>query len=186
MILTIKHTLASHRDNKPTIADGEMRKIIGPEFQGHEVDLFYPSLQETITYHSSRGGKSWYANQPPVNMCLPQIGTPKWYDVIYKIRLLDDELLPIRQWAFDKGILTNGDVKTQIIKLQEEVGELAKAILKDNDLEFVDAIGDCVIVLTNLAALNGYKLEDCLNQSYNVIKNRTGKMVNNTFVKDGQ
>ena len=116
MILAIKHTLASHRDNKPTITDGEMRKLIGPEFQGHEVDLFYPSLQETITYHSSRGGKSWYANQPPVNMCLPQIGTPKWYDVIYKLRLLEDELLPIRQWAFDKGILTNGKYNFAITK----------------------------------------------------------------------
>ena len=68
----------------------------------------------------------------------------------------------------------------------EEVGELAKAILKEDDTEFIDAIGDCVIVLTNLAALNGYKIEDCVNQSYNVIKNRTGKIVNNTFVKDAQ
>jgi NTP pyrophosphatase (non-canonical NTP hydrolase) len=97
---------------------------------------------------------------------------------------LTKEFESIRQWAFNKGIYANGDPKTQYIKLQEEAGELAKAILKNDDEEFIDAIGDCVVVLTNLAALKGYKIEDCINSAYNVIKNRTGKMQNGTFVKD--
>lgn len=59
----------------------------------------------------------------------------------------------IRQWAERCGIYEAGDVKTQIIKLQEEVGELANAILTENRNEVEDAIGDCVIVLTNLASL---------------------------------
>ena len=67
--------------------------------------------------------------------------------------LLTNEFDTVRQWAFDRGIYQSGDVKTQIIKLQEEVGELAKAILANNRDEVVDAIGDCVIVLTNLAGL---------------------------------
>ena len=90
----------------------------------------------------------------------------------------------IRQWAHDKGILSSGDVKTQYIKLQEECGELAKALLNDDDPEIIDAIGDIVVVLTNLSHLKGYKIEDCISSAYNVISERTGKMINGTFVKD--
>jgi NTP pyrophosphatase (non-canonical NTP hydrolase) len=61
---------------------------------------------------------------------------------------------------------------------------LAKAILKNDNVEFIDAIGDCVVVLTNLAKLKGYNIEDCINSAYDVIAKRTGKMVNGTFVKD--
>lgn len=97
---------------------------------------------------------------------------------------LENEFEPIRNWAKEKGILSNGDSKTQCIKLFEEAGELSKSILKNDKEEFIDAIGDCVIVLTNLAALNGLKIEDCINLAYNVISKRTGKIINNTFVKD--
>jgi NTP pyrophosphatase (non-canonical NTP hydrolase) len=90
----------------------------------------------------------------------------------------------IRQWADDRGIYKNGDVKTQYTKLMEEAGELAKSILKNDKDEFVDAIGDMVVVLTNLAALEGLKIEDCVVSAYDVIKNRKGKMENGTFVKE--
>ena len=90
----------------------------------------------------------------------------------------------IRQWADERGIYKNGDTKTQFIKLQEEAGELARAILKNDKLEFMDAIGDMVVVLTNLAALDGLKIEDCIISAYNVIKSRQGSMVNGTFVKE--
>ena len=97
---------------------------------------------------------------------------------------LSNEFEPIRNWAKSKGILSSGDPKTQCIKLFEEAGELSKAILKSDDAEFIDAIGDCVVVLTNLAALKGYNIEFCVNTSYAVIKERTGKMENGTFKKD--
>ena len=97
---------------------------------------------------------------------------------------LKDEFGPIRDWAENRGLYEKGDIKTQFIKLQEEVGELAKAILKNDSLEFDDAIGDCVVVLTNLAHLGGVTIEDCVNKAYNVIAKRTGKMENGTFVKD--
>jgi len=90
----------------------------------------------------------------------------------------------IRFWAQDKGILDKGDSKTQYIKLQEEAGELANALLKNNNIEVIDAIGDIVVVLTNLAALEGLKIEDCIDAAYKVISKRTGKMNNGTFIKD--
>lgn len=97
---------------------------------------------------------------------------------------LTNEFEPIREWATERGLIQKGDAKTQYIKLQEEAGELAKAILKANEEEFVDAIGDCVVVLTNLAAIKGYSIEECINSAYQEIKNRRGKMVAGTFVKE--
>ena len=90
----------------------------------------------------------------------------------------------IRQWANDRGIYDKGDTKTQLIKLQEEMGELAKATLEKDQKEVIDAIGDMVVVLTNLAHLNNVNIETCIATAYNVISKRTGKMINGTFVKD--
>ena len=89
----------------------------------------------------------------------------------------------IRSWAKDKGIYESGDSRTQYVKLMEEAGELAQAILKNDEPEVIDAIGDMVVVLTNLAKLKGYNIEDCITSAYDVIKSRQGKMVNGTFVK---
>ena len=90
----------------------------------------------------------------------------------------------IRQWGYDKGIIQSGDSKTQYIKLIEEAGELAQALLKNDKKEIKDAIGDMIVVLTNLASLENVMIEDCINQAYQEISNRTGKMINGTFVKD--
>jgi NTP pyrophosphatase (non-canonical NTP hydrolase) len=89
----------------------------------------------------------------------------------------------IRSWANDKGIYKSGDSKTQYVKLMEESGELARAILKRDKPEIKDAIGDMIVVLTNLAYLEGFEVEDCVTSAYDVIKNRKGKMENGTFVK---
>ena len=66
----------------------------------------------------------------------------------------------------------------------EEAGELAEALLKDDDEEIVDAIGDMVVVLTNLAHLEGVRIEHCIESAYNVIKHRNGSMKRGTFVKE--
>jgi NTP pyrophosphatase (non-canonical NTP hydrolase) len=90
----------------------------------------------------------------------------------------------IRSWAQERGIYANGDPKTQYVKLIEEVGELAKAILNGNKEEQKDGIGDSIVVLTNLAYLLGFKVEECIDAAYDEIKNRKGSMQNGTFVKN--
>ena len=90
----------------------------------------------------------------------------------------------IREWAKERGLYDKGDTKTQYLKLMEEAGELGRAILKNDEPEFIDAIGDMVVVLTNLARLGGVSIETCIDSAYDVISKRTGKMVNGTFVKD--
>jgi NTP pyrophosphatase (non-canonical NTP hydrolase) len=90
----------------------------------------------------------------------------------------------IRDWAEYRGIYAEGDPKTQYIKLMEEAGELGRAILKQNREEQKDAIGDMVVVLTNLAELLDMPIEECVESAWDVISKRTGKMINGTFVKD--
>lgn len=90
----------------------------------------------------------------------------------------------IRQWAKDRGIYDKGDVKTQLIKLYEETGELSRSTLKNDQEGVIDAIGDSIVVLTNLAELNGVSIETCMQSAYDEISSRTGRMLNGTFVKD--
>ena len=90
----------------------------------------------------------------------------------------------IRLWANDRGLYDGGDPKTQAFKLVEEVGETCRAILKEDAKQIIDGIGDCVVVLVNLAELTGTPIEDCIQVAYDEIKGRTGKMSNGTFKKD--
>ena len=90
----------------------------------------------------------------------------------------------IREWAQSRGIYDGGDPKTQALKLVEEVGETCRAILKEDASEMIDGIGDCVVVLTNLAELIGTPIEECIDAAYDEIKDRTGKIVNGTYKKD--
>jgi len=90
----------------------------------------------------------------------------------------------IRQWAESRGLYDKGNTIVQYVKLQEEAGELAQALLNNDHDEINDAIGDMVVVLTNLAHLHGTHIETCIADAYDVISKRKGKMINGTFVKD--
>ena len=90
----------------------------------------------------------------------------------------------IRTWAEERGLYNEGDPKTQTLKLMEEAGEICRAVLKKDEPEIIDGIGDCVVVLTNLAHLCNTSIEECIEIAYDEIKGRSGKMVNGTFKKD--
>lgn len=90
----------------------------------------------------------------------------------------------IEQWGLDKGILPNPDKMAQYYKTCEEVAELDDAILTDNREEAIDAIGDIVVTLIMQCSAWDTTLEECIQQAYDVISKRTGKMVNGQFVKD--
>ena len=90
----------------------------------------------------------------------------------------------IRDWAEQRGLYNAGDPKTQTLKLMEEAGEICRAVLKKDEPEIIDGIGDCVVVLTNLAHLCDVSIEECIEAAYNEIKDRKGKMDNGTFKKN--
>jgi NTP pyrophosphatase (non-canonical NTP hydrolase) len=71
-----------------------------------------------------------------------------------------------------------------MLKLTEEVGELAGAIAKNNKVDQIDAIGDIQVVLIILSEQLGINYKEALESAYNVIKERKGKTVNGIFIKD--
>jgi len=140
-------------------------------------------------------------------------------------------------WANERDLLHIENIEKQEMKLFEELGETAGAILKSKPEEIKDGIGDCYVVLcilegqynngkdfttamnlsnliytekytlpavifkiaeaaiemsfeTSIDMLNSLAhelnldLEECANAAYNEIKNRKGKTVGGTFIKD--
>jgi NTP pyrophosphatase (non-canonical NTP hydrolase) len=176
--------MASDHELKPTVLNSDIVEMFGEDNNGF-VKLFYPDFNVVIEYKENRKQKTWQAQQRLFDgMALPTVGSPVFHTVTPYTELITNELQPIRDWANDRNLIEQGDSKTQYLKLIEECGELSQAILKSNKSELVDAIGDIIVVLTNLAAIEDVKVEDCLNSAYNVIKNRKGKMINGTFVKE--
>ena len=90
----------------------------------------------------------------------------------------------ILEWAKERGILIPDNATKQMLKLTEEVGELAGAIAKGNNIDQIDAIGDIQVVLIILSEQLGINYKEALESAYNVIKNRKGKTVNGVFIKD--
>ena len=117
----------------------------------------------------------------------------------------------VLKWANNKDLIKEDNVYQQYAKFQEESNEIlvainkVKAVIKKageidvtnpNDVgmlnnlrtgannELKDGIGDTIVTLIILAAQNNLKIKDCLEYAYNEIKDRTGKTVNGTFIKD--
>jgi len=144
--------------------------------QGYEFEL----TKETIPWIIKKAKTSMF------NEDRSYIYNKAFYEAFYSLDKPEQESVfqLIREWAQTRGLYDKGNPTTQYVKLQEEAGELAKALLKNDEPEVIDAIGDIVVVLTNLAHLKGYRIEDCIDSAYNVISKRKGKMINGTFVKD--
>jgi NTP pyrophosphatase (non-canonical NTP hydrolase) len=88
------------------------------------------------------------------------------------------------EWANERGLIKEENATKQFIKLTEEVGELASALLKKDPYETIDAIGDINIVLIILCEQLGLNMSECVNSAYNEIKERKGKLVDGTFIKE--
>lgn len=92
----------------------------------------------------------------------------------------------IEQWAKDRNLIKGATSQAQMLKMTEEVGELAAGVAR-NDLPLIkDSIGDCAVVLTILAAQNNLTMEECMVAAYEEIKDRKGQMVNGVFVKENK
>ena len=226
--MLLKNILASKSDKKVTISNGEMRKLIGAEYSKEEVTVWYDGVLAITFKKTRKGTTWYAKEILPKKYVMPVVGKGVYHDIYinsifslkktpkksskkkptqisFKEYLIDknkpvstDKFSLIRDWANQRGLYEKGDVKTQFLKLQEETGELAKALLKNDRNEIIDAIGDIVVVLTNLTQLTGIfvevkgdvtrlrniTIEDCIDTAYNVIKLRTGSMQNGTFVKN--
>lgn len=66
------------------------------------------------------------------------------------------------KWATDRKLVINGNIETQILKLLSEFGELADAVIKSRPHEVKDAIGDMMVVLSNIASIDGFERANLL------------------------
>ena len=94
----------------------------------------------------------------------------------------------VNDWADSRG-LKQADPKIQWMRVTEEVGEIRDALLKptkftEPQAALKDAIGDTLVTIIVLAHQLDLDVTECLGIAYEEIKNRKGKMVNGTFVKE--
>ena len=89
----------------------------------------------------------------------------------------------IKKWAKDRE-LDKADPKAQMVKLLEELGELANGINKERQEQIIDSIGDVYVVLTILSMQLGLDIKECIAVAYEEIKDRKGKMIDGVFVKE--
>ena len=91
----------------------------------------------------------------------------------------------VELWSEERGILKNSTSQVQFLKAVEEMGELARGLAKSRPEEVKDAIGDVVVCLINLAAIEGTSLKECVNLAWEEIKDRRGYLnEQGVFVKE--
>ena len=101
-----------------------------------------------------------------------------------EVKPLSELVALIQNWAWDRNLIDGSTPNAQMLKLMEEVGELAGGVCKDKADVIKDSIGDVFVVLTIIAAQMGWSIEECVQAAYNEIKERKGKMVDGVFVKE--
>ena len=101
-----------------------------------------------------------------------------------EVKPLSELVALIQNWAWDRNLIDDSTTDAQMLKLMEEVGELAGGVCKYKADVIKDSIGDVFVVLTIIAAQMGWSIEECVQAAYAEIKDRKGKMVDGIFVKD--
>ena len=93
--------------------------------------------------------------------------------------------LQVVMWGEKRGIIQNSDSKTQLLKAFSEMGELADAITKRDRDAVIDGLGDVLVCLTMVAAIEDVDLKQCFLSAYEEIKDRKGFLNREgVFVKD--
>tara|TARA_R100000742_G_C4241612_1_gene61211 strand:- start:287 stop:691 length:405 start_codon:yes stop_codon:yes gene_type:complete len=101
-----------------------------------------------------------------------------------KSKSFEELNIDVLKWAEERGIFTKGDSLAQLAKTQEELDETIQAVKDQDDVEIADGIGDMLVTIIIAAKMTGFDPVACLQQAYNEIKNRKGKMIDGQFVKD--
>ena len=93
--------------------------------------------------------------------------------------------LQVVMWGEKRGIIQNFDSKTQLLKAFSEMGELADAITKRDRDGIIDGLGDVLVCLTMVAAIEDVDLKSCFASAYDQIKDRKGYLnKEGVFIKD--
>lgn len=98
---------------------------------------------------------------------------------------IDELILAVEDWAADRRIIPNSTPAAQLMKTMSELGELADATLKRDQVEQIDGLGDVLVTLIIYAQLAGLSIRDSLRSAYETIKDRKGTLTpEGVFVKE--
>jgi NTP pyrophosphatase (non-canonical NTP hydrolase) len=88
-------------------------------------------------------------------------------------------------WASARKIIPNSNPTAQLMKTMSELGELADATLKGDDIGIMDGVGDVLVTLILYCELQGLSAVRCLKSAYDEIKDRKGTLTpEGIFVKE--
>lgn len=82
--------------------------------------------------------------------------------------------MDVIRWGESRGIIKHSTSEAQVKKTIEEVQELIDAINAKDKEGIIDALGDVMVTLTMIAAIEDVPLVECYAHAYNEIKNRKG------------
>ena len=169
-----------NRDNVPT--EGEI-PAIGFDTQGEP----HPSFENTFERTERLADEVAEINQKVLDLYQPeqQLNFEEFTKKV--IDWADDKHLLIERNADTGEFAKQANIKRsrQLLKFHEECGELTEDYLKGNDEHIVDSFGDVLVTLVIFAEQMDIPLSKCWNKAWSHIKNRKGKTVNGTFVKEG-
>jgi len=97
---------------------------------------------------------------------------------------MDQLIARVVGWAEDKDLLHKENAHFQMLKVVEEIGEVAAGMARKDEEAIIDGIGDSFVTLIILAKQLDQDPKDCLVKAWEEIKNRTGKTEDGVFIKD--
>ena len=94
------------------------------------------------------------------------------------------EIQGVYDWADSKDLRDNSTAIDQLMKLDEEAGELWGAVCLDDRPAIADELGDVIFCAIIQAYMNNLDPTECLAAAVKKVTKRKGKMVDGLFVKE--
>ena len=99
---------------------------------------------------------------------------------------MDALIKEVIKWAGERDLIKYENRFAQLTKVVEELGELSGAILKSNKEGIIDGLGDVLVTVIILSHQLGFNPKDCLEHALIQIRDRKGKTINGTFIKESE
>lgn len=103
---------------------------------------------------------------------IPETDRKFWEDAEVVIKDFNHFQELVIKWADERNMFCPKDgatVGSQFAKLMEEVGELGEGLLEEDKKKIKDAIGDCAVVLVNIAKLRNLNWSEYMTPRDNVL-----------------
>jgi NTP pyrophosphatase (non-canonical NTP hydrolase) len=161
------------------------KKVYGFKFESVRNVAYAPEMDKYIgkigTIETYSKGDFYRVNFGEISWMYPEELIENY--LVRNQQNFDENIDNVIMWASSRGLISHENVKMQMLKVVEEVGETASAVLKGDRDATVDGIGDSFVTLIILARQLGLDPSYCLDRAWNEIKDRKGKTVDGIFIK---